>query len=168
MSAPTSWHGMWGDVRQDAERYSGSARRGNVATLKAIALHQGVRVTTGYRLARHLELRGLHVGAALIRRVVSRRSATDISYRAELGPGLRMPHPVGVVIGEAVVVGRNCTIMQSVTLGGNQGRQRGEQTMPFIGDDVFIGPGAVVVGPCVICSGARVPANAVVTTDLEA
>jgi serine O-acetyltransferase len=166
MTVRPSWTDTWADVRSDAARYASVGAAGSLATLRSVVLHAGLRATTGYRIARYFEQRRLHVAAALTRRVVSRRTASDVSYRAALGPGLRMPHPVGVVIGESVVVGANCTIMQSVTLGGNQGRQRGSLSMPVIGDGVFIGPGAVIVGPCVIADGVKVPANAVVTTDL--
>lgn len=37
---------------------------------------------------------------------------------ARIGPGLRLPHPNGVVIGSGVRIGARCTIYHQVTLGG--------------------------------------------------
>jgi len=54
--------------------------------------------------------------------------------------------------------------MSNVTIGGN-GRYG---TIPQIGDEVYIGTGAVIIGPVVIGDRARIGANAVVTHDVPA
>lgn len=75
-----------------------------------------------------------------------------------------MPHPNGIVVGEYVVIGRNCIIHQGVTLGA-----RGEDhelANPRIGDEVEIGTGAKVLGKVQIGDYARIGANAVVLKDI--
>lgn len=85
----------------------------------------------------------------------------DIAWQAQIGRGLRLDHPVGVVVGPSVVIGDDCTLMQGVTLGDNAGS-------PTLGDGAAIAPGAVVIGPVEIGAGALVGANAVVTRSVPA
>jgi serine acetyltransferase len=77
--------------------------------------------------------------------------------------GVHLPHPVGVVIGKGVVLGRNVVIMQNSTIGVGR---LGDRLAPVIKDDVFIGPGAVIVGNITIGAGAFIGANAVVNHDV--
>jgi serine O-acetyltransferase len=93
----------------------------------------------------------------------------DISPGADIGPGLYLPHPTGVVIGP-VRAGRNLTVLQNATLGI---RDRAldlddPANYPAIGHDVLIGPGAAVLGAVAIGDGARVGANTVVLSDIPA
>jgi serine O-acetyltransferase len=83
----------------------------------------------------------------------------DIDPNSEIGPGLYLPHPTGIVIGGRVKLGADVLIRQNVTLGS--GRRDIDQS-PVIGDDVELGAGAVVLGDITIGSGAKVGANSVV------
>ena len=78
---------------------------------------------------------------------------------AVLGPGLRLPHPTGIVIGQGAVVGRNVTIYQHVTIG-----TRSDLTFkyPIVEDDCVIYANAVVVGDITIGENSVVGASAVV------
>lgn len=42
----------------------------------------------------------------------------DISASANIHESVRFPHPIGIVIGNGVSIGPNCSIYQNVTLGG--------------------------------------------------
>jgi len=86
-------------------------------------------------------------------------SSSDISPEANLGPGLLLPHPVAIVIGKGVEVGRNATIYQSVTLGV---ASHGRSTYPVLGDDVILYTGAIVVGETRINSGAIIGAGSII------
>jgi serine O-acetyltransferase len=83
-----------------------------------------------------------------------------IGIRASFGPGFVLIHPVGIVINSATRGGRNVWVESGVVIGDNRGRS------PVIGDDVFIGSGAKIIGGVLIGSGARVGANAVVLHDV--
>jgi serine O-acetyltransferase len=62
------------------------------------------------------------------------------------------------------VIGRNCNISQGVTLGqANRGPRKG---YPVIGDNVYIGPGAKVIGNVRVGSKVAIGANCVVTRDV--
>jgi serine O-acetyltransferase len=86
---------------------------------------------------------------------------SDIAIEARLGSGLMLPHPNGVVIHEDARIGDDCMIMQQVTVG-----MIGEGEVPTIGNRVYIGAGAKIIGKLVIGDGARIGANAVVTSDV--
>lgn len=83
-----------------------------------------------------------------------------IGRGAQFGPGFVLIHSNGVVINGSVIGGRNVYIEHQVTIGA-QHRQS-----PQIGNDVFIGAGAKIVGAVSIGDGARVGANAVVVKDV--
>ena len=86
----------------------------------------------------------------------------SIPLRCRIGGGLRMPHTNGIVINVNAVIGINCEIYQQVTIGEIKGG------FPEIGNGVFIGPGAKILGAVKIGDGARIGANAVVVSDVPA
>lgn len=76
-----------------------------------------------------------------------------------------MPHPYGIVIHSKSRIGDRVVIMQQVTIGG---RVLGVNEAPEIGDDVYVGAGAKVLGGVKVGRGAIIGANAVVTRDVPA
>ena len=93
----------------------------------------------------------------------------DIRPEADIGPGLSLPHPVGVVIGP-IVAGKNFLVHQNVTIGRSQtdDEYSGKESRAIIGDNVVIYAGAVIIGAVKIGNAARVGANAVVVSDVPA
>jgi serine O-acetyltransferase len=96
-----------------------------------------------------------HVGVELLTHI-------QLSVRAEIGPGLYLPHSGTIVVGTGSVVGRNCTIAHNVTIGHAGGRTRSASGSPVIGDRVYIGPGAIIIGPITVGNDALIGAGAVV------
>jgi serine acetyltransferase/thymidylate kinase len=86
---------------------------------------------------------------------------SDIQSR--LPPDVQLPHPYGIIVHPQAVIGRRVTLMQQVTIGGRDHR---ENIAPLIGDDVYIGAGARVLGDVRIGQGVVIGANAVVTRDI--
>ncbi|MEO6359055.1 MAG: serine acetyltransferase [Sphingomicrobium sp.] len=86
----------------------------------------------------------------------------SIPVRCRIGGGLQMPHTNGIVINVAAKIGCNCDIYQQVTIGEMKGG------CPEIGNGVFIGPGAKILGAVKIGDGARIGANALVISDVPA
>jgi serine O-acetyltransferase len=86
----------------------------------------------------------------------------NLGNYTEIGGGLYLPHG-NVVVDGLVSIGRNCVIAPWVTIGTN-----GSVAGPRIGDDVFIGTGAKVLGAISVGDGAKIGANAVVLIDVPA
>jgi serine O-acetyltransferase len=86
----------------------------------------------------------------------------QIPAATSIGPGLLLPHSGAIVIGSGSVLGRNCTIAHNVTIGHGGGRSRTGVGNPAIGDRVYIGPGAIILGPITIGDDALIGAGAVV------
>ena len=91
-------------------------------------------------------------------------TGADIPLIANVGGGLLIPHPNGIVIHPDAVVGPNCLVFQQVTIGAG-GKHPG---LPRIGGHVDIGAGAKILGGITIGDHARIGANAVVVTDVPA
>ncbi|MHB8244484.1 MAG: serine O-acetyltransferase [Acidimicrobiales bacterium] len=86
----------------------------------------------------------------------------SISTR-EIGPGLFIAHGQATCIA-AERIGRNCYVHQGVTIGWDY---RGGRA-PILGEGVFVGVGAAILGEVTIGDGARIGANAVVLCDVPA
>jgi serine O-acetyltransferase len=102
--------------------------------------------------------------AGLIKQHVERKYGVSVPASARIGPGLYVVHVGGIAVSPACTIGRNCTILPGVILGEvNRGARTGS---PTIGDDVYIGAGAKVLGGVVVGSNVAIGANAVVTKDV--
>jgi serine acetyltransferase len=129
----------------DAGRVVAAARRGGAAhprlaaafdsSLWALALMRGaaaLRAGVGSSLGLSAALRlAFHI---------------DV-WTDDIGPGLRLPHPFGIVIGEGVTIGSDCTLLHNVTL------QNGATA---------VGDGAVLANGVTILAGADVGAGALI------
>lgn len=100
--------------------------------------------------------------AVLRHRVWSAVTGAEIPINAQLGGGLLIPHPNGIVVHPGAVIGPNCLLFQQVTIGAIG---RG---VPVLGGHVDVGAGAKVLGAVTIGDHARIGANAVVTIDVPA
>lgn len=85
----------------------------------------------------------------------------DIPLNSNIGGGLLMPHPNGIVIHPGAVIGPNCLIFQQVTIGAGS-----KPGFPKIGGHVDIGAGARILGGITIGDHVKVGANSVVIEDV--
>lgn len=88
-----------------------------------------------------------------------------VSPKAEIGRGVRLPHPIGIVIGEGVRIGQNVTIYQNVTLGARRSGDWSNGRYPSIGDNTVIYCGAVIIGDIKIGKNCVIAANSTVLED---
>jgi len=90
----------------------------------------------------------------------------EASSKVKIGEGLFLPHTTGTILG-AESIGKNVTIMHGVTLGAREiDFHYSLESRPVIGNNVFIGAGAKIIGPIKIGDNARIGANAVVLKDV--
>lgn len=85
-----------------------------------------------------------------------------IGRGAEFGPGFVLIHGNGVVINGDVRGGSGVHLEHQVTIGAERRRS------PRLGDGVFVGAGAKIIGPVTLGDRCRVGANAVVVEDVAA
>lgn len=94
----------------------------------------------------------------------SEKHAIEIDLPVTIGPGLYIGHPYGITINDKVMLGRNCNIHKGVTIGQeNRGVRKGT---PVIGDNVWIGVNATVVGRITIGSDVLVAPNCYLNCDV--
>ncbi len=81
---------------------------------------------------------------------------SEIHLSTQIGGGLRLTHPTGIIIHPDAQIGPNCMIFQQVTLAGPV----------ILGGHVDVGAGAKLIGPLTVGDDVVIGANAVVTKDV--
>ncbi len=88
----------------------------------------------------------------------------QIYPETQIGEGLYLGHWGALVINPKAIIGKNCNIAQGVTIGQqNRGKNEG---FPTIGDEVWIGPNAVIVGGISIGNNVLIAPNAYVNASV--
>ena len=88
----------------------------------------------------------------------------QIYPETQIGAGLYLGHWGSLVINPKAKIGKNCNIAQGVTIAqANRGKNEG---VPEIGDEVWIGPNAVIVGNIKIGNNVLIAPNAYVNFDV--
>jgi len=88
----------------------------------------------------------------------------QIYPETKIGEGFYLGHWGAVIINPKAKIGKNCNIAQGVTIAqANRGKNEG---VPEIGNEVWIGPNAVVVGKIKIGNNVLIAPNAYVNFDV--
>jgi serine O-acetyltransferase len=88
----------------------------------------------------------------------------QIPTTTKIGKGLYIGHFGSIIINEDVVIGNNCNLSPNVTIGEtNRGILKGS---PTIGNEVWIGSGAVIVGKITIGANVLIAPNSFVNSDV--
>jgi len=159
--------GVTKEVRRDVEaaRERDPAARG-VSRLEILLAWPGIHALLSHRVAHRLHRAEVPLLPRLIATLTRSLTGIEIHPAARIGAGLFIDHGTGVVIGETAEIGEDVTLYQGVTLGGT-GFAVGKRH-PTVQDNVTIGSGAKLLGPITIGHGAKIGANSVVITDVEA
>lgn len=100
----------------------------------------------------------------VIYRVIQFFYKCEIPYQVNIGRGLYIGHPYCITINPKVIIGINCNIHKGVTLGQeNRGKRKGA---PVIGDFVWIGVNATIVGGVKIGNDVLIAPNTFVNIDI--
>lgn len=162
---------MFETFGEDLRRY-GRTRRERA---RALLLAPGLWAVAAYRFTRWARTRpngparklfGLVAAPLNLFAVVA--SSVELHEGAEIGPGLYLPHTGYIVVGAGVRLGSHCTLTQGVTIGHAGGGRGSAEEFPTIGDRVYVGPGAAVVGPLTVGDDALVGVGAVVVRSVPA
>lgn len=116
---------------------------------------QTIFVEVGEPLARAFELISFIIGS------------NAISAKASIGCNTIFHHRgVGCVVHSKTTIGNDCHIFSNVTIGSKWHSGVNDGSCPVIGNGVFIGAGAVLIGNIRIGDGAIIGANSVVLCDV--
>lgn len=88
----------------------------------------------------------------------------EIYGKCDIGPGLYLGHVCCITINAGATIGKNCNIHKGVTIGQeNRGKRKG---VPTIGDCVWIGVNATIVGNITIGDDVLIAPNSYVNCDV--
>ena len=144
-------------------RYTG--KTGFTAGLKTWFAEPGYRYIYYLRLSnRYKRVLLLGVFFRFLLRRCSHRFGFQIPYDTNIGPGFYIGHFGTIIVNKLVVIGKNCNIAPGVTIGqANRGKYQGT---PTLGDSVWIGVNAVIVGKIVIGNDVLIAPGAYVNVDV--
>ena len=157
-------------ITSDLNRYKAT---GTKSTFKIIFLYQAFWATCFYRIFSFLYLKTNH--NSIFRFLIAIfynlgfkfiQIITGISIPAGtiIGAGLHLAHFGPILVSGGSVLGDHCNLGNSVVIGF--GISNDKPGSPRLGNRVFVGPGAKILGPVNIGNDAAIGANAVVTHDV--
>jgi len=162
---------MFEHIKEDYPKYAGVAKRKDPVSRFIFALLQhGFVALLVYRFGRYANsikipvishiLKILYI---LLRYISEVLTGIQIEGNSDIAPGFFIGHFSCIIIA-AEKIGRNCSVGQGVTIGRKgAGKSNG---CPTIGENVYIGAGAKVIGAITIGNNVVIGANAVVTKDI--
>lgn len=152
-----------------ADLYRKTGRTGLSAFARALVTDMGFKHTfwfrsAGFCRARPLLRRTLYPLVRAVYNHYQHKHGVWIPPTTKIGPGLFLEHLGGGVVNSRAVIGKNCNLGHGVTIGqSNRGARQGT---PHIGDNVFIGPGAKIIGGVNVGDNVAVGVNCVVVRDV--
>lgn len=97
-------------------------------------------------------------------KIIREKHGLEIGYSCKIGKGLYIGHPYNITINDDAVIGENVNIHKGATIGQeNRGSRKGS---PTIGNKVWIGINAVVVGQITIGDDVMISPNSFVNCDI--
>lgn len=95
------------------------------------------------------------------------KNGASIPVSAQLAGVPTLPHGLsGIFISAGAKLGKGCVIFHQVSIGSNTLPGSKGQGFPVLGDNVYIGAGAKIIGAVTIGNNVRIGANCVVTQDV--
>lgn len=149
-------------IKQDLKK---NTRKSNFLYLvKTFYSSKGFQAIVFYRISHFLFEKNLKILSILIKNISIRLTGCDIGTGTRIGKRLRIGHPVSIVISGECEIGEDFTIQGGVVLG----TKNDEVGMyPIIGNNVYIGAGAKILGGINIGNNVIIGANSVVLEDVK-
>mgnify|MGYP000268570896 FL=1 len=132
----------------------------SIHSIIEVFLYPSFKVKLYYKISHFLYKRKRFLIARIISEKAKRKTGIEIHPGATIGKNLFIDHGMGVVIGETCIIGDNVTLFHGVTLGGT-GKEKGKRH-PTIGNNVFIGSGAKILGNITIGNNVKIGANSII------
>jgi len=132
--------------------------------IESLLFETGYQAVVLYRIAHWFKSRRVPVLGPLFARLNQFYTGVDISPGAVIGPGLLISHGTGLVVGGYARIGRDAILLHGVTIGSPSPGKI--ERMPVIGDRVFIGAGAKLIGEITVGDDVFIGVDAIVTRDI--
>lgn len=136
-----------------------------IHSILEIFLYPSFKAQLYHKISKCFYKRKHYLIARFISEKAKKKTGIEIHPGATIGHYLFIDHGIGVVIGETAIIGDNVTMFHGVTLGGT-GKEKGKRH-PTIGNNVFIGSGAKILGNIKIGNNVKIGANAVILKNVE-
>lgn len=106
----------------------------------------------------------LRIVGLILKRAMETLTTVQISERADIGKGIFIAHFGSIVIYSGTRIGEHVSLHQDVTFGlAGRGEKQGS---PIVGDRVYVGAGAKVIGKVHVGNDVIIGCNAVVVDDV--
>ena len=149
-------------IRADLFRYGGLV--GKKGFLKGL-MFPGFRYLVIYRIAKKYKSnKFIYFFFRLLKRRFKIKYGFEVSFDAQIGEGFYFACHSGHVIIGPIKIGKYCNINHAVTIGRTY--KNGKIGRPSIGDYVWIGTGAVIVGEIKIGKNVLVAPNSFVNFNI--
>ena len=136
----------------DLERYDGEASRWNK---KFSYYHRKSQTTSNKLLSFYYRYRFSRI---------RKKRGIEISGSTNIGKGFYLGHPYNITVNPYAVIGDNCNIHKGVLIGQeNRGKRAGA---PTIGNKVWIGINAAIVGKITVGDDVLIAPNSYVNCDV--
>ncbi|MEA1849604.1 MULTISPECIES: serine O-acetyltransferase [unclassified Chryseobacterium] len=113
---------------------------------------------------KYQKIRFLNIFWRMVLRHYQIKYGFQIYPETQIGEGFYLCHWGSLVINPDTIIGKNCNIAQGVTIGQqNRGKNEGS---PVIGNEVWIGTNAVIVGAVTIGNNVLIVPNSYVNFDV--
>lgn len=156
-----TWKGTINLISEDLNRLSKCQTfRGGV--IKFIT-NYSFKITTLFRICSYMAAQGIIMRAInilpnLLLRYYQRKYGILLAPGTKIRGGLTFPHFGNIIINGGVIIGKNVTIFQGVTIGSVRGKG-----VPKIGNNVVISPNSILIGNITIGNNVFIGAGSVVT-----
>ncbi|MEE9397806.1 MAG: serine O-acetyltransferase [Methylococcales bacterium] len=130
------------------------------SVLEIVTAYPGFHAILVHRISHRVWNLGFRWLGRFISHISRWLTGIEIHPGAQIGRRFFIDHGMGVVVGETAIIGDDCTLYHSVTLGGTSW-EKGKRH-PTLGTGVVVGAGAKVLGPIHVGDNARIGSNSVV------
>lgn len=139
-------------IRSDIEYWGGASEA---------FLRLGFHAALSYRISYFFSQHKLAIFSKILQFVSQIVTGTEISHKAEIGPSLRIIHSIGVHIGPGIKIGAKATICECSSI-----VYMDQENPPVVGNNLWLGPGARIMGNVVLGDEVWVGPNSVVLKNI--
>ncbi|KWT85306.1 serine O-acetyltransferase [Candidatus Magnetominusculus xianensis] len=159
-------------IKSDFSRFEQSFRQRGHPYSKGRVLIESILFKAGfhsvllYRISHWLYRNRHNYAAWFITRLNITLTGAEIEFNAQIGPGLFIAHPVGIVIGRGTTIGSHATIFQGVSFIVKSWHPDSIKKFPRVGDNCFFFANSTIIGDISIGNQCVAAAHTVVNKDM--